>query len=163
MGLAPSEVALDPGRYLSGPNYVEFLHGSNPAAAFTFAGVGMGYAGVSDAPGAGAGRDGGQLRNVRARDFRSRLADSVGPPPSGALYEAHHIFPVEYGDNFARVGVDVNEGRFGTWLERDYHRAITPEYRKDWAAFFASQNPSSDEILDFGRMLGGKYDFGVHY
>jgi hypothetical protein len=57
MGLAPSEVALDPGRYLYGPNYIDFLHGSNPAAAFTFAGVGMGYAGVSDAPGAGAGRE----------------------------------------------------------------------------------------------------------
>jgi RHS repeat-associated protein len=100
------------------------------------------------------------INNERAGNFATRVAEKIGARPADAV--AHHVFPVEFGDYFARHGIDINKGEYGTWIDNTEHIGITPEYRKDWAAFVAEEH-TTQEIIDFGRMLGGKYGFDVHF
>jgi hypothetical protein len=99
-------------------------------------------------------------RGVRSGRRCLHDAETIGTRPLNA--QAHHVFPVKFGDYFARHGININEGRFGTWIDETEHIGITPEYRKDWAAFTAEEH-TKQEILDFGRMLGRKYGFDVNF
>ena len=55
------------------------------------------------------------------------------------------------------IGAAYSEG----WLPWLLARQLRWRPR-DWASFLRG-SPSYDEVLDFGRMMGGKYGFDVHY
>ena len=93
--------------------------------------------------------------------FRANLENEIGPPPHGE-YDAHHIFPVEFGRDFAQAGIDVNNPGYGTWVARSLHQGMSSEYSNDWAAFLQG-SPTSTQMFDFGRMLAQKYGFDVHF
>jgi RHS repeat-associated protein len=94
--------------------------------------------------------------------FRKALAEVAGAAPTGAKYEAHHVFPVQFGEQFAQLGIDINRGEFGSWIEAGLHRFMSHEYAQDWAAFMETR-PSAQAVFDFARMMAGKYGFTVHF
>jgi hypothetical protein len=89
--------------------------------------------------------------------FRTNLANEIGAPPPGE-YDAHHVFPVEFGYDFAQAGIDVNNPQYGTWIARPLHQGMSSEYSNDWAAFL-----QGGLRLDFARMLAQKYGFDVNF
>lgn len=97
----------------------------------------------------------------RDPSYRINLTKAIGKPPSGK-HHAHHVFPVEYGDNFAQLSIDANAPRYGAWVRAPEHQGFSSEYSKDWGAFLRG-SPTQDEVLEFGRMMGGKYGFDVNY
>jgi hypothetical protein len=80
--------------------------------------------------------------------------------PAGA--QAHHVFPVKFGDYFARLGIDINDPQFGAWVAKAGHEGFSYEYNLDWQAFLET-NPTRDQVLNFGREMAGKYGFNVGY
>jgi len=94
--------------------------------------------------------------------FRQNLRKAIGEPPPGGLYDAHHVFPVQFGRDFAKLGIDVNKPEYGTWLERSVHQGISSEYAKDWNVFLRA-SPTRDQAFAFARMMAGKYGFNVHF
>jgi hypothetical protein len=86
------------------------------------------------------------------------------PPsaPTEATNQAHHVFPVQFGRDFARIGIDVNKGEYGSWVEKGLHEGFSNEYAKDWGAFFEGE-PSASDAFSFARELAGKYGFDVHF
>jgi RHS repeat-associated protein len=93
--------------------------------------------------------------------FRANFEEAFGPPPR-AGYDAHHVLPVQFGDRLARLGIDVNDARYGTWIDRTIHQGISTEYARDWEAFLQG-SPTPEQVLAFARMLAGKYGFNVHF
>jgi hypothetical protein len=93
--------------------------------------------------------------------YRSNLTKFLGKPPPGE-YDAHHVLPVVFGRDIARLGIDANDPQFGAWVPRTEHQGFSSEYSKDWAAFLRG-SPSSDDVFEFGCMMGGKYGFDVNY
>ena len=93
--------------------------------------------------------------------FRGSLEKAFGSPPR-AGYDAHHVLPVQFGDRLARLGIDVNDARYGTWIDRTVHQGISKEYARDWEAFLQG-SPTPEQVLAFARMLAGKYGFDVHF
>jgi hypothetical protein len=93
--------------------------------------------------------------------FRDTLTAEIGPPPAGT-YDAHHVFPVEFCDEFAAQGIDVNDPSYGTWIERASHQGWWYQYARDWE-FLLQTEPSRSLMIDFARQLAGKYGFNVYF
>ncbi len=93
--------------------------------------------------------------------FRASLIDLTGEDP-GAAAQAHHIFPVKYGPQFAGSGVDINLPQYGAWWPTASHQANAAAYNQMWGQFLAT-NPGRDEILDFGRGLADRYGLKVGF
>ncbi len=62
----------------------------------------------------------------RDPSYRSKLAMDIGAPPVGD-FDAHHVLPVEFGRDFARLGIDANAPKFGTWVPRAEHQGWSSE------------------------------------
>jgi RHS repeat-associated protein len=108
----------------------------------------------------GGASDAGVMFAGRAAGFRDAVAAAIGHSPTDAIYQAHHVFPVQFGRTFAKQGIDVNQGQYGSWVEKSLHEGLSNEYAKDWTAFFRS---GGGDAFDFARSLAGKYGFDVHF
>ncbi len=60
------------------------------------------------------------------------------------------------------LGIDINKGEYGSWVEKGLHEGFTNEYAQDWEGFFTG-NPTASDAFGFARMLAGKYGFDVHF
>lgn len=71
---------------------------------------------------------------------------------------------MEFAQDFQRFGIDVNEGRFGSWVESQVHQGMSYQYARDWEAFLLnSSDPTAEQAFSFARELAGKYWFDVHF
>ncbi len=93
-------------------------------------------------------------------NFRENLARLTGKMPEGA--HAHHVFPQVLAEKFQQAGINVHDPRFGTWWERSSHLRNSAEYLRRWREFLRTDR-TLEEILQFGRELGGKYGFQVNF
>jgi hypothetical protein len=93
-------------------------------------------------------------------NFRENLARLTGKMPEGA--HAHHVFPKVLAKEFQRVGINIHDPRFGAWWERAGHLKNSAEYLRQWEEFLFTK-PTFEQILQFGRKLGGKYGFQVSF
>jgi hypothetical protein len=62
------------------------------------------------------------------------------------------VFPRKFTNDFAEIGIDVNDPQFGMWWPAPDHQAQATAYNNAWEAFFGS-NPTRDEAISFGRSL----------
>lgn len=94
-------------------------------------------------------------------NFRENLARLTGQKPAGA--HAHHVFPQKFIKEFQEAGINIHDPRFGAWWERTSHLKNTGRYNSKWEALFQETNPTMEQILQFGRELGGEFGFQVHF
>jgi RHS repeat-associated protein len=88
------------------------------------------------------------------------LRNAMSPPPSGMTNpQAHHDLPWEFRDWFAgpRRGLNVNDPRFGQWVEGTppgLHQNWTRAYSDAWRTFIEN-NPTADrwQVMAFLRRL----------
>jgi hypothetical protein len=93
-------------------------------------------------------------------NFREDLARLTGKMPEGA--HAHHVFPKKLVEKFKAAGINIHDPRFGAWWERSSHLKNSAEYLRQWEEFLRPGR-TYEEILQFGRELGGKYGFQVDF
>lgn len=86
-----------------------------------------------------------------------------------ARIHAHHILPVKEGlaRKFEEAGLNINDPRFGAWVDRTKHGQISDAFEKDWEQFFRSfedrSEPTVEEVLSEARRLAEKYDLEIKF
>ncbi|HYI01583.1 hypothetical protein [Hyalangium sp.] len=103
---------------------------------------------------------GGGFKPFTEGNFRENLARLTGKMPEGA--HAHHVFSQQFAKDFRKAGINVNDPKFGAWWERASHLKKAVEYNRRWKKFLGD-NPSFEQILQFGRELGGEFGFQVNF
>ena len=105
---------------------------------------------------------GGQAA-TSARIFRKGVLARLGVDAAEAAGKhAHHVFPKQFTDRFARLGLDVNDPRFGVLLDGQVHSQLHNVYRynDEWRLWFGrTTNPTAGDALKFARDLAAKYGF----
>jgi hypothetical protein len=93
-------------------------------------------------------------------NFRENLARLTGMMPDSA--HAHHVFPKKLVKDFEAAGINIHDPRFGAWWNRSSHLKNSAGYLRRWEEFFTTE-PTFEQILQFGREVGGKYGFQVNF
>lgn len=71
---------------------------------------------------------------------------------------AHHDLPVKYGQWFEWNGININDPKYGRWIEETNHHKWSYQFEKEWKIFIAKRSrPSKSEILDHMEKLRQKY------
>jgi len=122
------------------------------------AGVGAVYV-LTQAPKDPEGHAGG-FKPFTEGNFRENLARLTGKRPEGA--HAHHVLPQQFEKEFLKKGINVNDPRFGAWWEQTSHLRKAVEYNRRWKEFLGRE-PSHEQILQFGRQMGGEFEFQVNF
>ncbi|HYH95150.1 hypothetical protein [Hyalangium sp.] len=113
----------------------------------------------SQASGAAKGAGGG-FKPFTESNFRENLARLTGQLPEGA--HAHHVFPQKLADRFQKAGINVHDPRFGAWWKQSSHLKNAAEYLGRWQEFLRKE-PTFEQILQYGKELGGEFGFQVNF
>ncbi len=95
---------------------------------------------------------------ILAPTNRKGLRKAMGdPPPEMVNPNAHHDLSWNYKEWFASRGLDVNDPRFGRWVEGNppgTNQTWSDKFDREWADFIR-RNPQATEakILDFMNQL----------
>jgi hypothetical protein len=101
-------------------------------------------------------------RPLTRANFRHNLAQRTGGIPDKA--QAHHVLPVKFEPQCRKAGINIHEPRFGTWWKRGNHQSMARAYNNKWDEFFLeNSNPTSKEILQFGREMARKYGLEIGF
>ena len=85
-------------------------------------------------------------RSFTYGNFRYNLAERTGIKPLDK--QAHHIFPNKFKINFNKAEIDINNPKYGIWLEKNFHLQKASKYNKSWDIFFKDNaNPNKEEIF----------------
>ena len=67
---------------------------------------------------------------------RFHLKQAMGAAPSDMIAaHAHHELPFEFVEEFAKLGLDVNDPQYGKWAEDVFHRAVHARYNDMYEAY----------------------------
>ena len=87
-----------------------------------------------------AGRGGGLTKSLRTNMIRA-----FGDAPAGA--QAHHILPKKFERYFNDVGLNINDPKYGEWLEPHLHLTKAREYNEAWKEFFNKHPDYTEEMV----------------
>ena len=92
--------------------------------------------------------------------FRDRLSKVSGLSIDPSEAQAHHVFPVKYGDKFRKVGIEPNN--YGAWWATDAHRSNSSAYNKAWDDFWNRSyktNITREDCFKYLDYLRGTFNF----
>jgi hypothetical protein len=72
------------------------------------------------------------------------------------------VFPQQFADKFQKARINIHDPKYGAWWERSNHLKNGAQYNSLWKEFL-SHNPTFEQILQYGRELGGEYGFKVNF
>ncbi|HCA57996.1 MAG TPA: hypothetical protein DEP46_08455 [Blastocatellia bacterium] len=101
-----------------------------------------------------------EFRPFTYRNFRYNLGQQTGQIPPNS--HAHHVFPNEFADDFARAGLNHNDPSFGAWWQSGSHLRNAAQYNREWRNFLAT-DPNRDDIINFGRAIMTRYGISVGF
>jgi len=99
-------------------------------------------------------------------NFRQKLQTLTGANSSDLVgKEAHHVLPQQFERYFKKLGIDINDPRWGTWVDANSHRNWSYEYNQKWAQFFKdnSYNPTVTQVEEFAQELAEEYEFETYF
>ncbi len=78
----------------------------------------------------------GQLayKNFNSSNFRHNLIVKTDGDPT-TKYQAHHIFPQKFANQWSRLNFNNCDPKYGTWVETPYHQSISTKYNNAWTDF----------------------------
>jgi hypothetical protein len=92
------------------------------------------------------------FRSFTSSNFRFNLGKLTGEIPANS--QAHHVFPQKFVDQFSKVGININNPTFGTWLEASSHLKSANAYNAKWIEFFMKYpGATQPQILNQGRSM----------
>ena len=78
--------------------------------------------------------------------------------------QAHHVLPQKFEKEFTIAGIDINDPKYGSWVDPIDHAKWSYDYNKDWETFFRdNQDPSSELILAYAESLSVDYGFIINF
>ena len=79
-------------------------------------------------------------------------------------HQAHHIIPQKWREKVAELGINVDHPSLLTWVKRKPHQSFSPDYTKEWNAFFeAKPNATRDDVLEYAYEMAEKPKYKNHY
>ncbi len=90
-----------------------------------------------------------------------KAMEELGPKPTGK-FTAHHDFPWEFKDRFARRGIDVNNPAFGRWVTEYDHWTwhsgpfgIGGQFHNEWRIFFNNEavNAANGSVYSYVEII----------
>jgi hypothetical protein len=95
--------------------------------------------------------------------FRKGVLQRLGVSEALAVNKhAHHVLPRQHAERFARLGLDVNDPRFGVLLDGEVHVQLhnALKYNARWAEWLdRNQYATADDVLRFAEELAREYGF----
>jgi len=105
---------------------------------------------------------GGQAA-TSARIFRKGVLARVGVDAAEAKGKhAHHVLPKQFAEKFSRLGLDVNDPRFGALLDGPAHMQLhnVLKYNSRWSDWLGKNpNATADDVLRFAEELAREYGY----
>lgn len=99
----------------------------------------------------------GAYRAFTARNFRTNLVRRTGMNPKGK--DAHHLLPKKFSDPLSRKGINVNDPRYGRWVNHSNHNKTWKKYNDDFEIFLKENDGASEEdVINFAESLMYKYE-----
>ena len=81
----------------------------------------------------------------------SKRLRAEGPPPARMKKpQAHHDLPQKFRDQFETRGIDIDDPKYGRWVEGGPigdHQKWSRRFNEEWEAFLRG-NPTNEEIFD---------------
>lgn len=81
--------------------------------------------------------------------------------------QAHHVFPQKFRETFDKIGLKIDEAKYGVWWESSSHSKNAYWYNKQWAEFLereAKNNTlSKDRTLEYGKKIMDSYGYKTNY
>lgn len=109
------------------------------------------------------------FRSFTKRNFRENLRRLTGSTSEQIRgIEAHHVLPDEFVDEFSKMGINIHDPKFGSWVEQRAHRSWSYEYNRLWERFFQrfkeqGVEPTNRQMLEFAQQLAERYGFDVYF
>jgi RHS repeat-associated protein len=100
------------------------------------------------------------FRSFTKGNFRENLSRATGRHVADA--HAHHVFPHKFRRQFSRLGIDVNDPRFGAWWEAGDHLSNARAYNTAWEQFLGTR-PTIDQVMEFGKNLAAQYGLDISF
>ena len=76
--------------------------------------------------------------------------------------QAHHVFPKKFRTRFDKLGINIDDPKFGSWWETNAHQKNSYSYNLRWDEFFLD-NPTTGEAYGLARELGAKHGFTLNF
>ena len=76
--------------------------------------------------------------------------------------QAHHVFPKKFRKQFDKLGINIDDPKFGSWWETGTHQKNSYSYNLRWDEFLEN-NHSPEEIFQKARELSNKYGFILNF
>jgi hypothetical protein len=105
----------------------------------------------------------GSYRSFTKKEFRHNLMVRTGRNPASDVH-AHHVFPHELRRDFSAKGIEVNDPKYGAWWASgphlDTHRI--DQYNDRWKEFL-TRDPSTGQLIEFGRRIAQEYGLDIGF
>ena len=90
--------------------------------------------------------------SFNSRNFRKYLSKMTGINPKDM--QAHHMLPQKFRQQFERAGINIDNPKYGRWLESSNHNKLSYKYNKEWETFFEQQKDATEkDILEHADFL----------
>lgn len=116
----------------------------------------------------GTGTAGVAYREFTEENLRLNMKILTGKNPGPEIH-AHHVFPRNFSDDFERLGINVNDPRFGAWVEAGWHNKVVHQggqmggaYNREWRRFLDG-NPTTVDAFRKARELGERYGLTLNF
>ena len=96
-------------------------------------------------------------KTYSAYTFRSRLQEYTGQ--NGEGYDAHHIFPQKFRNDFELL-YEIDVDQYGAWWESYDHKAKAYEYNQKWFTYL-NEKPTRGQVFEFANDLAKIYGYFI--
>ena len=93
--------------------------------------------------------------------FRGKLQNQTGK--SGQGYQAHHIFPRKFSDQFRSIGIDNELPKYGAWWETSAHQHNSYKYNLWWAEFFETEGVTKETAETLAKLLAALFGYDLNF
>ena len=96
------------------------------------------------------------FRSFTYKNFRHNLGQLTGGIPEGM--QAHHTLPNAFRKEFEQLGINIDDPKYGVWLETSIHQKTKDPYNARWKVFFEDHNDKGvkatvEEIENYAQQL----------
>ncbi|MCX6750192.1 MAG: hypothetical protein NTZ83_01935 [Candidatus Pacearchaeota archaeon] len=104
------------------------------------------------------------IKSWSKSNFRENLLKELGE--SGIGKEAHHNIPQKFADwdVIKKSGIDINDPKFGSLIDKQIHRSTAYSYNKEFENFLIENpNANAKQIIDQARDISNKFEFNPKF
>ena len=89
--------------------------------------------------------------------FRKNLEKATGE--SGKGNHAHHVFPRKFAKSFDKIGIKVDDIKYGAWWESHAHLENSYQYNLWWDVFFSIDGITASDAEALADFLANLFGF----